>query len=161
MNYSSSQFSVSFYTEFCVFSSSLADYFALYQNDSTENYPSKEPAPAAGKIGSTLGQQTASYFCIRIETDWLFWPSWSLDYTQATFPIAARGLRGKEGGSNDVTNTNRSRKLLQFPPLPIPPTCRRTSSPSSVSSHPPSTSLPENRDECWKKQAGKWRQVTA
>lgn len=55
MKFSSSRFSASSHNEFCVFSFSLTDYFPLYLNGGTGNYPSKQSAPAAGEVGMPWG----------------------------------------------------------------------------------------------------------
>lgn len=97
--------------------------------------------------------------------DWLCLPSWSLASTHMTLPVAAEGARGKGGISlpsiGTITNINRSRKSLLFPPFPIAPLCGKASSPSTSDWPSPSSgrSLPENSDECWKKQGaeeGRW-----
>lgn len=95
MKFSSSPFSVSSHNEFCVFSSSLIDYFPLYLNGGTGNYPGKQSAPAAGKVGMPWGSrqlgfpvsEAARAVCSRAST-------------HATFPSATKGLRGKASSSS-------------------------------------------------------------
>lgn len=131
MKFSSSPFSVSSHNEFCVFSSSLIDYFPLYLNGGTGNYPSKQSAPAAGKVGMPWGSrqlgfpvsEAARAVCSRAST-------------HATFPSVTKGLRGKASSSSassssPMTNINRSRTSLLFQPLPTRLLCR-TSNPSSI-----------------------------
>jgi len=91
---------------------------ASHQNNSMENYSSKEPAPAAGKAGSSLGQPTVCFFCVGKETDCLCLPSWSLASAHMALPTAAKGLRRKGGislpSSSTTTNINSSGKSLLF-----------------------------------------------